>query len=801
MHHKSPEAGSTLCEARPEYGLSCEEAAARAAAGLANEAPKPLTKTAGRIVRDNLFTFFNFVFLALAACCVAVGAYRDTLFLGIVVINALIGIVQELRVKRTLDSIALLEQRPVQAVRGGRVTPVPPYELVLGDIVVLNAGCQVPADAELCTGAAEVNEALLTGEADNVRKRPGDALLSGSFLSAGQCRARLTAVGRNCWAARLSQEAKRDKKQRSAIMSALDGWLKLVGFFIVPLGAAMLVRQLTLDGATFGYAVTSTVAALVGMIPEGLYLLTSIALALGVLRLAKRRTLAHELSCIEALARIDTLCIDKTGTITTGNMRLEQVCPADGRQPAAAREALAAFAAAQTSQNATACALRAALPEAPRWNVAREVPFSSERKYSAVVLENGQCWALGAPEKVLGAPCRDEAVAGFLRQGLRVLCLARAGGAGGDGALLGPVQPVCWAVLRDELRPDAQATLSYFEQQGVTVKVISGDNAQSAARVAQSAGIAGAQNFLDCAPLPEDADFGPYCEETAVFGRVSPRHKQAIIRALQAKGHRVAMVGDGVNDVLALKQADCSVAMAGGSDAAGQTAQLVLLDAQFSAMPHIVREGRRVIANISRSASLFLVKNIFSFLLSAILLVWAMPYPLLPGQISLISGVLIGLPSFLLTFERSDVRAKGHFLRNALLNALPGGLCGTLFLLGTSALGGALGLPQGQILSVCTLLAGVTGLCVVFFLCWPLTWLRAAVMALTAACFYGATALFPWMFSIETLSARAWALTCGLGAAVPVVMGCLVFAVSFLKRRLAKKEETEYGSMRPDTGI
>ena len=282
---------------------------------------------------------------------------------------------------------------------------------------------------------------------------------------------------------------------------------------------------------------------------------------------------------------------------------------------------------------------------------------------------------------------------------------------------------------------------------------------------------------------------------------MSPRHKQAIIRALQEKGHRVAMVGDGVNDVLALKQADCSVAMAGGSDAAGQTAQLVLLDAQFSAMPHIVREGRRVIANISRSASLFLVKNIFSFFLSAILLVWAMPYPLLPGQISLISGVLIGLPSFLLTFERSDVRANGHFLRGALLNALPGGLCGTLFLLGTSVLGRALGLPQGQISSVCTLLAGVTGLCVVFFLCWPLTKLRAAVMALTAACFYGATAFFPWMFSIETLSARAWALTCGLGAAVPLVMSCLVFAVSFVKRRLAKKEEIPYGSVRPDPGI
>lgn len=413
MQQQSPETSGALCKARPMDGLTPQEAAARAAAGLANEAPKPLTKTAGRIVRDNLCTFFNFVFLALAACCVAVGAYRDTLFLGIVVINALIGIVQELRVKHTLDSIALLEQRPVQAVRGGEVTDVPPHELVLGDIVVLSAGCQVPADAELCTGEAEVNEALLTGEADNVRKRPGDRLLSGSFLSAGQCRARLTAVGKDCWAARLSQEAKRDKKQRSAIMSALDGWLKLVGLFIVPLGAAMLVRQLTLDGATFRYAVTSTVAALVGMIPEGLYLLTSIALALGVLRLARQRTLAHELSCIEALARIDTLCIDKTGTITTGNMRLAQVCPAAGQPPEAAREALAAFAAVQTSQNATARALRAALPGAPHWAVVREVPFSSERKYSALVLANGQAGPWARRKRCWAPPVRTKPCTAF----------------------------------------------------------------------------------------------------------------------------------------------------------------------------------------------------------------------------------------------------------------------------------------------------------------------------------------------------------------------------------------------------
>ena len=422
---------------------------------------------------------------------------------------------------------------------------------------------------------------MLTGEADNVRKRPGDALLSGSFLSAGQCRARLTAVGRNCWAARLSQEAKRDKKQRSAIMSALDGWLKLVGFFIVPLGAAMLVRQLTLDGATFGYAVTSTVAALVGMIPEGLYLLTSIALALGVLRLAKRRTLAHELSCIEALARIDTLCIDKTGTITTGNMRLEQVCPADGCQPAAAREALAACRGADLSKRHGLCPARRFARGRRAGTLRARYPFPPSGNTPPL------CWKTAsagpwAPRKKFWVPrAGTKPWPTFCARACAFYAWRASAAPEGTAPCWAPSSPCAGPCCATSFGPTRRPRSLYFERQGVTVKVISGDNAQSAARVAQSAGIAGAQNFLDCAPLPEDADFGPYCEETAVFGRVSPRHKQAIIRALQAKGHRVAMVGDGVNDVLALKQADCSVAMAGGSDAAGQTAQLVLLDAQF----------------------------------------------------------------------------------------------------------------------------------------------------------------------------------------------------------------------------
>lgn len=871
----------------PAQGLSTRQAAARAAAGWANTAPPSLTKTTGQILRDNLFTFYNLVFLLLAACLLAVGAFRDMLFLGVVAANAAIGILQELRVRAVLRRAELLRKSPVRAVRDGRVTPLPPEQLVLDDVVLFSAGGQVCADAVLLTGGAEVNESLLTGEEDPVKKGPGDALYSGSVLTAGACTARLTAVGADSYAARLTQTARRQKRRRTGIAHDLDRYLRVVGALLLPFGLLMGWRQCHLPGTGVQYAVSSTVAALCGMIPEGLYLLVSVALAVGVLRLAKRRTLVHEMACIENLARVDTLCLDKTGTLTTGSLRLEAVLPVDplppgllpplpplkaplagqGAGPAgpadrdgrssgpAAPEPdprlaalLGGFARAAAAPNATLAALSERFEAAPL-PTAAQVAFSSERKWSAQWVpagarpsvgpdsdlaaarpapdvdgprpgpeppQPGAWYLLGAPERL--APGQHaELLAPHLAAGRRVLAFAAGPDAVQGEALTGRHTLLCYLVLSDTLRPDAAATLRYFEQQGVSIKLISGDAAATVGRVARQAGLPGADRILDLsAPLPgpagaadvptakigqtaspagqaapetaaqspeEPPDWQALARQYTVFARVSPGQKRELIAALRRTGHTVAMLGDGVNDLPALKEADCSIAMASGSEATRQASQIVLLDSDFAALPRILAEGRRVIQNVSRSASLFLIKNIFSFLTAAVLLFAALPYPLVPIQITLISGLLIGAPSFLLTFEPRGERVTGRFLPTAIGNALPGGLTAAGALLLVSVLAGPLGMDSGQLSSVCTLLAGINGLCALVLLCWPLTRLRAAVIGLMALGFFGAVTFLPGLFGIQPFTAQSWRLVWAVGAAIPPVQCALVYLIYRLRTR------------------
>lgn len=871
----------------PVQGLTPQQAAARAAAGWANTAPPSLTKTTGQILRDNLFTFYNLVFLLLAACLLAVGAFRDMLFLGVVAANAAIGILQEVRVRAVLRRAELLRKSPVRAVRDGRVTPLPPEELVLDDVVLFSAGGQVCADGVLLTGGAEVNESLLTGEEDPVKKRPGDLLYSGSVLTAGECTARLTAVGADSYAARLTQTARRQKRRRTGIAHDLDRYLRVVGALLLPFGLLMGWRQLGLPGTGVQYAVSSTVAALCGMIPEGLYLLVSVALAVGVLRLAKQRTLVHEMACIENLARVDTLCLDKTGTLTTGSLRLEAVLPVgplplellppmpplkaplagqnagpagpaggDGQSsgPAAPEPdprlaaLLGGFARAAAAPNATLAALSARFGTPPL-PTAAQVPFSSERKWSAQWVpagawpnvgpdrdlaaarpapdvdgprpgpeppQPGTWYLLGAPERL--APGQHaELLAPHLAAGRRVLAFAAGPDAVQGEALTGRHTLLCYLVLSDTLRPDAAATLRYFEQQGVSIKLISGDAAATVGRVARQAGLPGADRILDLsAPLPgpagaadvptakigqaaspagqaapetaaqspeEPPDWQALARQYTVFARVSPGQKRELIAALRRTGHTVAMLGDGVNDLPALKEADCSIAMASGSEAARQASQIVLLDSDFAALPRILAEGRRVIQNVSRSASLFLIKNIFSFLTAAVLLFAALPYPLVPIQITLISGLLIGAPSFLLTFEPRGERVTGRFLPTAIGNALPGGLTAAGALLLVSVLAGPLGVDSGQLSSVCTLLAGINGLCALVLLCWPLTRLRAAVIGLMALGFFGAVTFLPGLFGIQPFTAQSWRLVWAVGAAIPPVQCALVYLIYRLRTR------------------
>ncbi|MBU5434239.1 HAD-IC family P-type ATPase [Pseudoflavonifractor sp. MSJ-37] len=748
-------------EPDPARGLTAQQAEERRAAGWDNTDPAgDLSKSVGQIVRDDLFTFFNLLFLAMAACLFLVGAFRDMLFLGIVACNTAVSIVQELRVKRTLDRIALLSAPTAAVIRDGRTSLVPTGALVLDDIVALSAGDQICADAVVTTGSIEVNEALLTGEADLILKRPGDRLLSGSFVAAGRCTARLDRVGPDSWAAGIGRAAKGRRRSRSQMIRSLDRLLRIIGVAVLPLGTVLFYRQYVLLHAGLRYTVSSTVAAMVGMIPEGLYLLVSVALAVGAAKLARRQVLAHELSCIEALARVDTLCLDKTGTLTEGCMEVLELRPL-GLDRETLEGLVSAFVHTASSANATAQALKARFPaEAPLWRPEREVFFSSERKWSALVFSDGMAYLLGAPERLLGpdwrsaAPDLEEAV----NDGQRVLLLARGRDVLDGDRLTGRPEPLGFLFLSDQLRRDAPQTLAYFREQGVDVKIISGDNAAAVAQTARRAGIAGAERWLDLSTLPEGTDLAPLAEAYTVFGRVTPQQKQALLHALQSRGHKVAMMGDGVNDVLALKDADCSIAMAAGSDAAQQVSHLVLLESDFSVLPQVVREGRRVVNNIERSASLFLVKNLFSFLTAVVMLFLPLLYPLVPAQVSLVSGLLIGAPSFLLTFEPTYVRIRGHFLRNVLWKALPGGLTDLAAIFGTVWLGGRMGLPQAQISTVCALLLAFNGLLVLVWICRPMTPYRAAVLAGVATALCAAVRfLSPW-FQLVTLTASGWRL-------------------------------------------
>ncbi len=797
-------------EPAADQGLTAAQVEERVRAGMVNRVKENLSKTEGQIVRDNIFTFFNLLFFLLAMCLFAVKAYTDMLFFGIIVVNTLIGIVQELRVKRTLDKITLLAVRDVTVIRDGQETALPPDRLVADDIVIFGQGSQICADAVLCQGSVEVNESLLTGESDVIAKKAGDQLLSGSFVTAGRCVARLERVGDESYAAGITGEARKRKKRRSQMMRSLDGLLKWIGLGIIPVGLILFLKQTALPDTGVPYAVSSTVASVVGMIPEGLYLLVSIALALSVIKLARNRTLVHELSCIENLARVDVLCLDKTGTITEGRMEVTELIPLT-ETPRRFAELLGAYVNTSESDNATARALKEHFDRPAgmetEFQGAVETPFSSERKWGALHLKDGRRYVLGAPEMILGERFAEyeSSLGGFLAGGNRVLLLAETGPAETEPAGAGPakaVRPLGFAVLSDKLRDNAGETLEYFKSQGVTIKVISGDNAEAVAAVAARAGVAGAEHYLDMERFEweqregeaEDEEtesgrdgerreraLGDAAERNAVFGRVSPQQKRELISSLKRTGHTVAMIGDGVNDVLALKEADCSIAMAAGSEAAQHVSQMVLLHSDFAAMPQIVLEGRRVINNIQRSASLFLVKNIFSFLITMVLLFAAMPYPFVPIQLTLFSGLMIGIPSFLLTLEPSYERIKGKFMKTVLTNALPGGLVTAGSVLAVLWLGASAGIPMEELSSICTLLAGVNGLMVLLFLCWPLSLPRFALVTVMGACFFGAALFLAPMFRIESLSAAGWQLFLTAAAAGPIFMGAVVFGVSRFK--------------------
>ena len=710
-------------------GLSQEQVQERIDSGWTNEMVTEESKTVGQIIKGNLLTYFNLIFAILAILVVAAGSFRSLTFLPVVIANLFIGILQEIRAKKTLDQLTMLNAPKAEVVRNGQISEIPAEELVLDDIVIFRAGDQICADAIVLDGSVLVNEALLTGESDELRKELGDFLMSGSFVVSGECYARLERVGADSYISELTLEAKaQDQKKHSEMLRVLDRMVGIVGILIVPIGVFLFVQQYVFSGASFQSSILSMVAAVVGMIPEGLYLLASVALVVSVIRLASQKVLVHDMKCIESLARVDVLCVDKTGTITENEMQISSVILMEGFNPTQGvglKAQISTLIAAMPEGNLTMQALKRYFKTPLKKNAEAVFPFSSTYKYCTAVFPDN-AYVLGAPELVLRSDYEKyrPLMESYSADGFRTVLFGRYEGVPDGQALTEPVIPMGLILLTNPIRRDAPETFRYFAQQGVAIKVISGDNPLTVSQIAAEAGIPGAENYVDASTLETEDALRSAAEQYTVFGRVTPEQKRLLVRALRSAGHTVGMTGDGVNDVLALKEADCSVAMASGCDAAAQVSQLVLLESDFSAMPSVVAEGRRVVNNIQRSASLFLVKNIFSFLMSVFSACFMLNYPLEPAQISLISMFTIGIPGFFLALQPIAEAIHGRFLSNVLIKALPAGLTDFLVVGALVIFGRVFGVNETDISNACTMLLAIVGFMILHHISKPLNLLR-----------------------------------------------------------------------------
>lgn len=777
-----------MLQADPAEGLSPQETKLRQSNGLSNIMPPSNTKSEGQIIKENVLTFFNLIFLVLALCLCLVGSFKNLMFLLVAVANTVVGSFQEIRAKRAVDKLTLVAAGTAKAIRSGQRVSVRTDQLVRDDIVEFAAGDQICADAVVRDGQLQVNESLLTGEADAILKNPGDTLKSGSFVISGRARVQLTHVGSESYAAKLAAEARRNARStKSEMMLSLTKLITVVGIALIPLGIILFLRHFlsVFQGLPLRDSVESTVSALIGMIPEGLYLLTSVAIAASCLKLSRKRVLVQDMNCIETLAHVDVLCVDKTGTITEPTMEVTDVYPLNSERFSYddIEKILAAFYHGEEPDNETARAMGQQFAGETSWRAVKRMAFSSSTKWSGADFgENGR-YVVGAPEFIMGDrydSIRSEAEP-WSERGCRVLLLAAYDTAFDDGPLQSAhVAPIALVFLSNLLRPDAQETFRYFASQGVSVRVISGDNPITVAQVAARAGIENADRYVDATTLSTEQDFEEAVKYYTVFGRVTPEQKRYLVRAFQKQGHTVAMTGDGVNDVLALKDANCGIAMASGSQAASQVSQIVLLNSQFSAMPAIVAEGRRVINNIQRAASLFLVKNIFSFALTLLLLFIDMPYPLLPIQLSLISTFTIGIPSFFLALEPNYARVEGKFMRNVIRRAMPGGLTNLTIVLLAGFFTSTFGLSNEQLNTICVWVMSAVGLVTLYHVSVPFTRLRLAVLAAMTAAMLFCLLVIPAFFDLPALNASSALILVTLLLACPTVMR--FFRVIFDKR-------------------
>ncbi len=771
-------------------GLTAAEVNARIEAGKINIADDSSDRTTGKIIRDNLLTYFNLIFLVITVLLCIAGAFRDLTFLPIIIGNILIGIVQELRAKKTLDKMKILNAGHAVVIREGKRQKVTAEELVIDDLVWLSSGDAICADSVVVSGEITVNESMLTGEADGIVKKENEELLSGSFVVSGEGYARLTRVGNDSYISKLTNEAKALKKgEESEMIRSINMFVKVIGIIIIPMSVILFVQAFVFRNASFRTSITSMVASIIGLIPEGLYLLTTLALAVSMMKLAKDKVLLHDMKSIESLARVDVLCVDKTGTITKPEMTVTEIVSCDDSM----NEVFADYVMSSIDNNATAVALKKYLNDNNVMNGKRTAskvyPFNSTVKYGAMAF-NGDYYVLGAPEFIIktGFNNLKDDISQYTTKGYRVIVLAKAESLTRDGVIDGEILPLGFVVLANEIRDNAVETFTYFKEQGVAIKVISGDNPATVSEVARQAGIENAEKYVDASTLTDNLMISEAIAKYTVFGRVTPKQKQQFVKALKMQGHTVAMTGDGVNDILALKDADCSVAMASGSEATAQAAQIVLLDSDFSRMPEIVLEGRRVVNNVQRSASLFLVKNLFSLLLTIFSTVLMISYPLMPSQVSLISMFTIGIPGFLLALEPNKSRIKGHFLGNVLLKALPAGLTDFFAVSALVICGHVFNIPSTDIATASTLLIAVVGFMIMIKISHPFNKFKYGILALNIFGLIFCGLFLDNLFAMSDMSNICILLTIVFGFAAESMFRYITIFVEFIQNRMRKKK-------------
>ncbi|MDD6515683.1 cation-translocating P-type ATPase [Bariatricus sp. HCP28S3_E4] len=788
-----------IVRVKPDYraGLTEEQVRTRVENGWTNEEVAPPALTTKEIIHKNVFTYFNLIFLVLAILLCIVGSFRNLTFLPVIIANTMIGIIQEIRAKRVLEKLNMLNAPHAEVVRDGNVRKIDAIDLVIDDIVIFGAGNQICADAVVEEGEVRVNESLLTGESDEITKRRGDTLLSGSFIVSGKCHARLTSVGEDSYISRLTLEAgAMPEGEQSEMMRSLDRLVKVVGIALIPIGIVLFVQGFFFNGESFRESIVSMVAAVIGMIPEGLYLLASVAMVVSAMRLAKKRVLLHDMKSIETLARVDVLCVDKTGTITENSMCVNKVVRAKGYEEETMpplEEMIGDFVKEMEADNATMAALKEFFKENSGKKPDKVIPFSSTVKYSGVIYGE-DAYVLGAPEFVLRKMFSEhqDKINQFAEKGYRVLVFAKYDGIPDGKALTGEANPLGYILLLNKVRKEAPSTFAFFEQQGVEIKVISGDNPLTVSETAKQAGIRNAERYIDARELKTEEELEEAARNYTVFGRVVPEQKRQLVHALKRQGRTVAMTGDGVNDVLALKDADCSVAMASGSDAAAQASQVVLLESDFSKMPEVVLEGRRVVNNIQRSASLFLVKNIFSFLLSLFSLAFMITYPLEPSQVSLITMYTIGIPAFFLALQPNKDIIRGHFLTNVVLKALPAGLTDVIAVGALVVFGQTFDVPASDISTAATMLLAIVGFMILYRICQPMNLFRRVIWIGCVVGMLGCSIFLPDLFAITGMSTKCIMLFVVFSIATEPVLRYLTRFVEWIREgyiRLFKNPE------------